>query len=42
MDRHVPAAITDGLRFRGVDVLTAFEDGTEEFGIPPHSRAQAS
>ena len=31
MDHHVPAAITDGLRSRGVDVLTAFEDGTAEF-----------
>lgn len=27
MDHHVPAAITDGLRSRGIDVLTAFEDG---------------
>ena len=35
MDHHVPAAITDGLRSRGVDVLTAFEDGTEEFEDPP-------
>ena len=26
MDVHVPAAITDGLRLRGVDVLTAQED----------------
>jgi predicted nuclease of predicted toxin-antitoxin system len=31
MDVHVPAAITDGLRLRGVDVLTAQEDGTGEF-----------
>jgi hypothetical protein len=28
MDHHVHAAITQGLRNRGVDVLTAFEDGT--------------
>ena len=35
MDHHVPAAITEGLRSRGVDVLTAFEDGTEEFEDPP-------
>jgi hypothetical protein len=28
MDHHVPAAITQGLRQRGVDVLTAWEDGT--------------
>lgn len=27
MDHNVPAAITNGLRIRGVDVLTAFEDG---------------
>ena len=26
MDHHVPAAITAGLRSRGIDVLTAFED----------------
>ena len=28
MDVHVPSAITIGLRLRGVDVLTAPEDGT--------------
>jgi hypothetical protein len=27
MDHHVPMAITQGLRLRGVDVLTAHEDG---------------
>ena len=27
MDHHVPRAITAGLRLRGVDVLTAAEDG---------------
>ncbi|HEY3324745.1 MAG TPA: DUF5615 family PIN-like protein [Planctomycetota bacterium] len=27
MDEHVPLAITEGLRTRGVDVLTAQEDG---------------
>ena len=27
MDHHVPAAITRGLRKRGVDVITAYEDG---------------
>jgi hypothetical protein len=27
MDQHVPRAITLGLRLRGVDVLTAYEDG---------------
>ena len=30
MDHHVDAAITSGLRQRGVDVLTAYEDGTAE------------
>lgn len=30
MDVHVPQAITDQLRRRGVDVLTAFEDGSSE------------
>lgn len=28
MDHHVPSAITAGLRKRGVDVLTAQEDGS--------------
>jgi hypothetical protein len=28
MDHHVPSAITVGLRKRGVDVLTAEEDGS--------------
>ena len=27
MDQHVRAEITQGLRLRGIDVLTAFEDG---------------
>ncbi len=30
MDQHVPRAITNGLRLRGVDVLTAHEDGTSQ------------
>jgi hypothetical protein len=30
MDVHVPQAITDQLRRRGVDVLTAIEDGQQE------------
>jgi hypothetical protein len=30
MDVHVPQAITDQLRRRGVDVLTALEDGSAE------------
>ncbi|HEV2200038.1 MAG TPA: DUF5615 family PIN-like protein [Bryobacteraceae bacterium] len=31
MDVHVPAAITDALRLRKVDVLTAQEDGADRF-----------
>lgn len=31
MDHHVPKAITNGLRLRDVDVLTAYEDGTNEY-----------
>ena len=34
MDVHVPQAITDQLRRRGIDVLTAFEDETTE--LPDH------
>jgi hypothetical protein len=30
MDQHVPRAITVGLRQRGVDVLTAYEDGSSQ------------
>jgi hypothetical protein len=30
MDVHIPQAITDQLRRRGVDVLTAFDDETQE------------
>jgi hypothetical protein len=30
MDVHVPSAITEGLRRRGVSVLTSQEDGTRE------------
>lgn len=31
MDHHVPAAVTGGLRRRGIDVLTASEDGASEW-----------
>lgn len=34
MDQHVPKAITTGLRLQGIDVLTAFEDGADEFIDP--------
>ena len=30
MDQHVPKSITVGLRMRGVDVLTAYEDNASE------------
>lgn len=30
MDHHVPKAITVGLRLRGVDVVTAHEDGADQ------------
>ena len=30
MDHHIPAAITAGLRRRGIDCLTAAEDGAEQ------------
>jgi predicted nuclease of predicted toxin-antitoxin system len=34
MDHHVPRAITNGLRLRGVHVVTAAEDGADEFRDP--------
>lgn len=34
MDVHVPYAVTTGLRLRGVDVLTAQEDGASELDDP--------
>jgi hypothetical protein len=30
MDHNVDRAVTDGLRLRGIDVLTAYEDGSHE------------
>jgi len=30
MDQHVPRAITEGLRIRGIDVITAYEDGASD------------
>ena len=30
MDQHVPRAIIVGLRLRGIDVITAFEDDAGE------------
>lgn len=34
MDQHVPRAITGQLRARGIDVITAFEDGTSTLDDP--------
>ena len=34
MDHHVPRAIALGLRLRGVDVMTAWEDGSHELSDP--------
>ena len=34
MDQHVPRAITLGLRMRGVDVMSAWEDGSHELSDP--------
>ncbi len=37
MDVHIPQAITDQLRRRGVDVLTAFEDECQELPKVPQN-----
>lgn len=34
MDHHIPRAITGQLRSRGVDVVTAYEDGTNAIDDP--------
>jgi len=34
MDHHIPRAITQGLRARGVDVLTAYDDGADRMPDP--------
>lgn len=34
MDQHVPRAVTVALRQRGVDVLTAYEDGADQLTDP--------
>lgn len=34
IDHHVPKTITVGVRLRGVDVLTAYEDGSAMFSDP--------
>lgn len=34
LDHHVPRAITNGLRTRHIDVLTAFEDGADRLDDP--------
>jgi hypothetical protein len=35
MEVHIPRAITSGRRRRGVEVITAQEDGTAELDDPP-------
>jgi len=35
MDHHVPRAITEGLRLRGVDIITAYKDGAGEMDDSP-------
>lgn len=34
MDAHIPKAITNGLRLRGIDILTAQEDNTDKLSDP--------
>jgi len=34
MDHHVPRAITEGLRLRGIEVITTQEDGTQRLDDP--------
>lgn len=34
MDHNIPAPITEGVRGRGIDVLTAFEDGSHTLPDP--------
>ena len=34
MDHHAPRAVTQGVRQRGVDVLTAYDDGSNELADP--------
>jgi hypothetical protein len=34
MDHHAPRAITNGLRLRGIDVLTAYEDQAHTLADP--------
>jgi predicted nuclease of predicted toxin-antitoxin system len=34
MDHHVPRAITEGLRLRDVDFITALENGTDRLDDP--------
>ena len=34
MDEHVPRAVSTGLRLRGIDVITAQEDGAEGHSDP--------
>jgi hypothetical protein len=42
MDHHVPAAITEGLRRRAVDVVTAKEDGSDRLEDDQHLERAAN
>ena len=42
LDHHVPAAVSEGLRLRGVDVLTAYEDGSAELEDHPFFKGRLS
>ncbi len=34
MDHHVPKSVTNGLRARNIEVITAYEDGADQFSDP--------
>ena len=42
MDHHVPSAVTQGLRLRGVDVLTCHEDERPSWTMLPFSHVLRS
>jgi len=45
IDHHIPKAITQGLRLRGVDCLTAWKDNAAEMDdpdLPDRATARAS
>jgi len=34
MDHNVPRAVSEGLRLRGIDVITAYEDSADDMNDP--------